>query len=207
MNEKKLLIFLFELLESMNNESKNMYEFLSQFLSEKSHSFGFKPLDNLESKIINKLDFIYKYEISYYKYEKFYSWNDFIINIEHFLNLNQNQSFKIFNLIIEIFEDLEKESFSNGKLFSTLTEEEDVSPSMLFDFQPIYKLRDKFIIKFDRIMIGNINGSEHKEYCDDYGIIYNFLLRGTFLHKNKFIILDNIKIHTNKDLFYFLINY
>lgn len=190
----------------MDKCNKNTYEFLSQFLTEPSHSFGFKPLDDLEEKVLDKLKIIYdsSEEFEYLKYEQFMSFKEISKNVNKLDIFNKDRTFEIFNLIIELFEDLDEISRKNGKLFSTLIEDDDISPNILFDFQPIYKVRDKLIIRFDRKMIPDINGVNEEYYEDDYGIMYNFLIRNFF--DSKCITLDNKNIFNTKELFEFFNN-
>lgn len=199
MNEKILLKFIFDLLEENNKVGNKVYNFLSQYLTEESHSFGFKPLDDLELEILTKLDNLYQNDVTYYKYERFYSFKKMKNKSNFFIKLHKKSHTKeLFFIIVDTFNKLEKISKTHGKAFSKFTEDEDISPSILFDFQPIYRLMDKFILKFDREVIGNINGVDCVEYRDDYGIMYNYILSK--------IIINGKKIENKHQLYNTLIN-
>jgi len=209
MNEKILLIFILNILNTIDITSKNIYEFLSQFLTEASHSFGFKPLDDLIEEILLKLKIIYNdsEEIEYQKYEKFKTFKEISLIVDN-LNLiskKDDKTYQLFLLIFNILENLEKLSKKNGKLFSTLIEDDDISPNILFDLQPIYNIKDKTITKFDKEIIGKLNNVDCEEYEDYFGILYNFIIKDDFYSKG-YIIINNNKISTKKELYKFLKN-
>lgn len=209
---KELTILLIRLNKLLNKESTNIYNILSTFLQEESHSFGFKPFADLSDKIICGIDEInnnlnYEY-LSYECYDKdIYKKEKNILN--EIYNKNIDNTEELLSLIFNLLEELIFLDTKIGKTFSLfLTENLDCSEKTLFSFSYIDKVIFYIITYLDRNIYYKLNFID-KNYDDVDGLFYWFIIENKLGKKELKVTtankeLENYPIKNYNDFFKFI---
>lgn len=151
----KISIILFDFLNDINNKSNEIYNLLfKDYLQEQSYSFGFKPLSDLYTNIIEKLDKYNTFEnFSYMFYEKTlnkeYSKD---ILLKDFLKETKNiNTDELLNLLIESIDYLNKSENNLNENFKKFFEFE--LKNQYLSFKPIFELKINMLLKLNEILI------------------------------------------------------
>lgn len=191
---KKLLIFIMRFSYRIQVRSNTVYNKLKPLLQEDSHSFGFKPLSDIEANIIYTLDKIYStYFFEYNRWETNLPFKDAtnIVNnlfLPEYINFEQNTNNKetkdlnefkqLIFLILDIYELLFYSSLKNGELFKCFIpdiKEENKE----FHFEPIEELLKTSISKLEKKTFKKLH--EEEDVYEYYGGWFYW-----FIYENKF---------------------
>jgi hypothetical protein len=208
---KQIFIFLIDMFFEIYKENKNIYKkVLEPMLEEKSHSFGFKPLSNLEYFFSKKIDDLFDFELEgkglFYDY--YYGFSSNITKKELIKKLlNDDNSLlykgdlfynKCFKTYIEVLKELDKIDYKYGNFFAMLLDEnKENSKSMKYNFSIIYNLKQKYIELGEKILLPELHDFKSEGYKNYGGWIYWFCIENEFGNKKLYINHENKRYKVN----------
>lgn len=194
-NSTKLLFALFEIYEKLENESKKMYSFLSKFLQEESHSFGFKPFSNINSYILSELNKIY--ETDSFEYV-FYELNTGKQNsktkyylVSKQIDITIDKENELLELYINILQKLSKDDLKIGKEFSLLIT--DLKDDLAFhSLLPFNDMIHYMLNKIEIEIYPEINYIDTEGWKNYGGWFYWFCIENEYGKRNLSVEYNNM---------------
>ncbi len=200
---KDLYVLLIKLNILLNRESENVYNLLSKYLQEQSHSFGFKPFSDLSEELVLGVDLINNnenFQNTMYEYQNLQYSEDEKYILNQIYNKKIDKTEELLTLILNLNKKLYDLDKSLGKDFSLfLTENLDCSEKTLFSFSYTNKIIEFLENELDINVYSDINYVDSYENKKDVmGWFYWFCCENNFGTKELQVISSNEKINNYK---------